>query len=203
MNLCIGIDPSINSTGVTCLFIDNGQIVKEFFYVITNGKLTKRQIKAAEDNVHRFRYLMYEKNEVGDADDNHELEEYKTLNMLNIVDELKRIVDEYIAQGYEISICIEGISYGSVKRTRSVFDLAGLNYLVRNAFIRNDNVIFTVATPGEIKKFASGSGNCKKEMMIELFRATHMDFDLPKLDDVADAYWMAIYAKKIMDEINK
>jgi hypothetical protein len=30
-----------------------------------------------------------------------------------------------------------------------------------------------------------------------------MDFDLPKLDDVADAYWMAIYAKKIMDEINK
>jgi Holliday junction resolvasome RuvABC endonuclease subunit len=95
----------------------------------------------------------------------------------------------------------EGISYGSSIRTKSIFDLAGLNYLLRNAFIQNKNVIFTIATPSEIKKFTTGSGNCKKEQMVELFKITHTDFELPKLDDISDAYWMAKYAYKIM--VNK
>ena len=34
--------------------------------------------------------------------------------------------------------------------------------------------------------------------MVELFKLTHSDFDLPKLDDISDAYWMAKYAYKLM-----
>ena len=35
--------------------------------------------------------------------------------------------------------------------------------------------------------------------MINLFKDIYSDFNLPKLDDIADSYWMATYIKNITD----
>jgi hypothetical protein len=36
--------------------------------------------------------------------------------------------------------------------------------------------------------------------MISLFKILYPDFDLPKLDDICDAYFMASYAKYLYDK---
>ena len=36
--------------------------------------------------------------------------------------------------------------------------------------------------------------------MISLFKSLKPDFDLPKLDDVADSFWMANYIKNLHEE---
>ena len=49
MNLCIGIDPSLNSSGLCELFVDDeGNIVKEMFFIIKADHLTKRELAAQE-----------------------------------------------------------------------------------------------------------------------------------------------------------
>jgi len=199
--VCIGIDPSMNSTGISLLFLDtNNEIIKEQFFIIKGDKLTKREAAAHEKYNTMFAYKWYHKYDLATADSNHISERWKTLNMIDLVTQIKAIVNEWTDQCEEIYIVQEGISYGSSIRTKSVFDLAGLNYLLRNEFILDERVNFTIATPSEIKKFTTGNGNCKKDQMVELFKITHPDFDLPKIDDVSDAYWMSMYAKKIMFE---
>ena len=47
----------------------------------------------------------------------------------------------------------------------------------------------------EIKKFATGNGNANKELLLECFKATYPDFAIPKMDDIADTYFIAKYAK--------
>ena len=39
----IGIDPSINSSGVTCLAYEDNKLVKQMFYIIKPDKLTKKE----------------------------------------------------------------------------------------------------------------------------------------------------------------
>jgi Holliday junction resolvasome RuvABC endonuclease subunit len=100
-----------------------------------------------------------------------------------------------------IYVCIEGISYGS-SQTRSVFDLAGLNYMIRSGLIKNCKGLtfnLTVGTPQEIKKFSTGKGNSAKDIIVQAFKAIYPDLVLPKIDDIADAYFMANYAKKIKE----
>ena len=91
---------------------------------------------------------------------------------------------------------MEGISYGSSIRTKSVFDLAGLNYLIRYKLIKVFNHSkFTIVPPSELKKFTTGRGNANKENIVELFKIIYPELNIPKLDDVADAYFMSNYAK--------
>jgi Holliday junction resolvasome RuvABC endonuclease subunit len=202
MNICIGVDPSMNSSGIAILTCDDDfKIIKEQFYIIKPDKLTKRETLAKETYKDLFDYILYDRLDPAQATNNHDAEFWKTLNMVSVVQKISDITAEYINGENNVYVLQEGISYGSSIRTKSIFDLAGLNYLLRNAFIQNKNVIFTIATPSEIKKFTTGSGNCKKEQMVELFKITHTDFELPKLDDISDAYWMAKYAYKIM--VNK
>ena len=202
MKICVGIDPSINSSGVSLLFFnDKNELQKELFFLVRGtDHLTKREKDAAEKYADCFEYISYGKYDISMAEDNHEAEYQKTLNMIAIVDHIWDVVSEYVHGDDLVYIVQEGVSYGSSIRTKSIFDLAGLNYLLRMKFIKSlcNNMNFTIATPSEIKKFTTGNGNCKKDQMIELFKALHPGFDLPKLDDIADSYWMANFAKKIM-----
>mgnify|MGYP002863224038 CR=1 FL=1 len=206
INIYVGVDPSINSSGVTCLAYEDDTLIREMFYIIKPDKLTKKEKEAEEKNLKRFMYVLYEKPEF-DKENNHEAEYYKTLIFKDILDNIKEIVSKFIYQvtdgnkiPYILYVCQEGISYGSAKRTKSVFDLAGLNFLLRMMIITqlkpNEYII---ATPSEIKKKTSGNGNCNKDVMIGLFKAMKPDFDLPKLDDIADSFWMANYIKYLAD----
>ena len=207
MQYYIGIDPSMNSTGICVQKFDGDTKLKEEFIILKpdikekpEEKWLNKKEKIAQDEIFNFEYIFYNKMDLTPYKDmNHFSEYWKSFNMISCTRQIKEIVKEFTKDNPEkIYIVIEGISYGSVQRTKSIFDLAGLNYLVREKFIEKENIIFTVATPSEIKKFASGNGNCKKEVMVDLFIGSHPNFTIiPKVDDISDAWFMSNYAKYI------
>ena len=207
MEIFVGIDPSLNSTGLCLQFYEDNKIVKDIFYIIKPNKLTKRE-QTAQDTLINFDYVLYNKIDLNMYKDNNLFYEYwKTVNMISIVKKIKECIYDNI-QGikqYKLYIVQEGISYGSSARTKSVFDLAGLNYMIRNEFIEKENISFFIAPPTHIKKFATGIGNCKKELIIELFKSVEPKLaeKLPKVDDIADAYYMSKFARQIYIDNNK
>lgn len=207
MEIFVGIDPSLNSTGLCLQFYEDNKMVKDIFYIIKPNKLTKRE-QTAQDTLINFDYVLYNKIDLNMYKDNNLFSEYwKTVNMISIVKKIKECIYDNI-QGikqYKLYIVQEGISYGSSARTKSVFDLAGLNYMIRNEFIEKENISFFIAPPTHIKKFATGIGNCKKELIIELFKSVEPKLaeKLPKVDDIADAYYMSKFARQIYIDNNK
>ena len=206
MEIYIGIDPSLNSTGLCLQFYEDNQFIKDMYYIVKPNKLTKKE-KAAQDKLLNFDYVLYEKIDLNLYKDNNLFSEYwKTVNMIRIVKTIKHCIYDNIQGRKNVKLYIvqEGISYGSSIRTKSIFDLAGLNYMIRNEFIEKENILFFIAPPTHIKKFATGIGNCKKEIIVELFKNTHKELAelLPKVDDIADAYYMSCYAKKLYIEYN-
>ena len=157
MNVFVGIDPSINSTGVCILETDdNNKQVNCKFYIIKGSKLTKKESKAEDDNIKMFQYVLYDKLDTSTKNikDYKTLEWNKTQNMINVCKCVKDIINKYVDYNgiLNLYICQEGISYGSTIKTKSIFDLAGLNYLLRNSFI-NSNICnyFVIATPSPIR----------------------------------------------------
>lgn len=201
----VGIDPSINSTGICVRKYDGDTFVKEDFVILTpERKLTKKE-QTANDSIDNFGYVFYSSMDLKVYDGmNHYGEYWKSWNMICCAKAIKEVIKEFTKDSPEkISIVIEGISYGSSIRTRSIFDLAGLNYLIREKFIEKENIVFTVATPSEIKKFATGNGNCNKEAIVMLFSDSHPQLAvIPKVDDISDAWFMSNYAKIILEKEN-
>lgn len=191
--LFFGIDPSINSTGITVIYADSKQFSTEFA-IVKGNKLTKKEQKAQEDNKDCFKYLLYEKKEMKDAVDEYQKQIWKAENLSNIAASIMDFVSEMIYK-YDCTntmFCMEGISYGSV-RSSAIMDLAGLNYLIRDRIVgfMNENLI--VCPPAEIKSFATGNGNANKDEMIAVFENANQHLSLPKVDDIADSYFMAVH----------
>ena len=197
MNVFIGIDPSINSTGMT-IRTDTGFCR---FFIIKGDKLTKKEKNAQSNNSEIFEYCLYQKENVKDTNNAHERELAKAHNLSTIADTIYNIIEELLQQFRKtstidsVTICMEGISYGSI-HSAAVMDLAGLNYLIRDR-LHHHTVVGTllVTPPAEVKRFYTGSGNANKQLMISTFKGSFTDFDLPKLDDIADSDSMAKYAR--------
>lgn len=204
MNVFIGIDPSINSTGMT-IRTDTGFCR---FFIIKGDKLTKKEKNAQSDNSEIFEYCLYQKENVKDTNNAHERELAKAHNLSTIADTIYNIIEELLQQFRKtstidsVTICMEGISYGSI-HSAAVMDLAGLNYLIRDR-LHHHTVIGTllVTPPAEIKKFFTGDGTAKKLVIINCFKQLYPNFNLPKMDDIADSYSMSKYAQKIYEENN-
>ena len=199
--LYVGIDPSINSTGITIARYENNVEVEIKFYIIKNGKLTKRE-SAANDSIDNFEYIIYNKIDLTQfKDDNHVFEYYKTKNMVEVVNTIyDLILNEVKKYTSVVNVVIEGISYGSSIRTKSVFDLAGLNYMIRYKLITSDiqHLNLSIATPSNIKKYATGKGNANKESIMTIFKYIFPEMqNIPKLDDIADSYFMAMFSRDI------
>lgn len=196
--LYVGIDPSINSTGITITRYENDVETEIKFYIIKNGKLTKRE-SAANDSIDNFEYIIYNKIDLTQfKDDNHVFEYYKTKNMVEVVNTIyDLILNEVKKYSAIVNVVIEGISYGSSIRTKSIFDLAGLNYMIRYKLITGDiqHLNLSIATPSNIKKYATGKGNANKESIMTIFKYIFPEMqNIPKLDDIADSYFMAYFA---------
>ena len=197
MNVFIGIDPSINSTGMT-IRTDTGFCR---FFIIKGDKLTKKEKNAQSNNSEIFEYCLYQKENVKDTNNAHERELAKAHNLSTIADTIYNIIEELLQQLRKtgtidsVTICMEGISYGSI-HSAAVMDLAGLNQLIRDR-LHHHTVVGTllVTPPAEVKRFYTGSGNANKQLMISTFKGSFPDFDLPKLDDIADSDSMAKYAR--------
>ena len=197
MNVFIGIDPSINSTGMT-IRTDTGFCR---FFIIKGDKLTKKEKNAQSTNFEIFEYCLYQKENVKDTNNAHERELAKAHNLSTIADTIYNIIEELLQQFRKtstvdsVTICMEGISYGSI-HSAAVMDLAGLNYLIRDR-LHHHTVVGTllVTPPAEVKRFYTGSGNANKQLMISTFKGSFPDFDLPKIDDICDSEAMAKYAR--------
>ena len=197
MNVFIGIDPSINSTGMT-IRTDTGFCR---FFIIKGDKLTKKEKNSQSDNSEIFEYCLYQKENVKDTNNAHERELAKAHNLSTIADTIYNIIEELLQKFRKtstidsVTICMEGISYGSI-HSAAVMDLAGLNYLIRDR-LHHHTVVGTllVTPPAEVKRFYTGSGNANKQLMISTFKGSFPDFDLPKIDDVCDSEGMAKYAR--------
>ena len=196
MDVFVGIDPSINSTGLTILKSFNNQLVDQKFFIIKPDKLTKKESKI---DITNFKYLLYPKVDISMfKGDNHNAEYYKTINMIKIAELIYNTIVDNTLQDDDITISMEGISYGSSIRTKSIFDLAGLNYLIRNLIIKNGHMKLLICPPQEIKKFASGKGNSLKDILINSFLILYPEYEIiPKLDDLVDSYYMAKYCYEI------
>ena len=199
--LYVGIDPSINSTGITIARYENNIEAEIKFYIIKNGKLTKRE-STANDSIDNFEYIIYNKIDLTQfKDDNHVFEYYKTKNMVEVVNTIyDLILNEVKKYSAIVNVVIEGISYGSSIRTKSVFDLAGLNYMIRYKLITGDiqHLNLSIATPSNIKKYATGKGNANKESIMTIFKYIFPEMqNIPKLDDIADSYFMAMFSRDI------
>lgn len=206
-NIYVGIDPSINSSGIYVRVESSiGELLEEKFYIIKGDKLSKKEDAAELKNLAVFSYVIYDKQNTTNGT-NIENERNKAINFISIVENIKKIIattDFRYGKMNKIYVCQEGISYGSRIRTKSIFDLAGLNFMIRSMVIEMGKgfkpVELIVGTPGEIKKFATGNGNANKDLILSCFKMIYPDLDLPKLDDIADAYFMSMFAKKVSIE---
>ena len=213
-NMFIGIDPSINSTGIVIRLCDESLREKWSKYYILKGdthEITKKTNKPksplskpeieAQNRYNNFNYVLYDKTPITTGAVSIENELAKTESFISLIDRLIKLVslEWQNAAAPRTYIVIEGISYGSTIKTSSVFDLAGLNYMIRSAMMKFSNNII-IAPPSHVKKFATGSGNANKELMISTFKSIHPELDIPKIDDVADAYFMSRLAQRYFEQ---
>ena len=69
-----------------------------------------------------------------------------------------------------------------------VLQMAALNYYIR-IFFRKNNINYKVITPGNLKKYVTGKGNSKKELiLLKTYKKWNIEFDD---NNLADAYGLA------------
>ena len=230
LDLFIGIDPSINSTGVAIIEYlstypnTTGNVKYNYnrksFYVIKD-KLTKKE-SSIIDNYKRndFIFIAYNKRKAPVNATSSDKEVTKTANLRSIIYSIKKTIKTYInninikcdINAIRCYVTIESNSYGSSGRTVSLIELAGLNYLIRNLIMdlteENEFILLTgkkvnisydlfIEPPTVIKKFATSRGDADKDLMLYCFslKNEYLYNNLKefKLDDIADAYFMALY----------
>ena len=189
-HVTMGIDPSINSTGICVSGVD-----KQFnIYYLIPSKITKKSLDWSQ-GVDWINIYEYDKLSVKDIDKYFTKESIKFNNLMVLVETLSQILDN-IQKDYIIDrVVMEGVSYGSVKGAALV-DLAFLNALIRMKLYQKQLTFYIVA-PTEVKKFAVGNGAAEKSVMIMSWKKLDKNIQtLPdwfKCDDLADAYFMSRY----------
>ena len=182
----IGIDPSLNSTGI-CVNKDG-----KCTYYIISSKCTK---KMQEFNSKVIKYIFYEKAGTNKKENEYYIiEENKAKNIYAICSAIKDI----IKKNKPDLVLIEGVSYGSLGSSALV-DLSGLNFAIRNILIDSD-VHFIVVSPSQNKKFATGNGSADKDLMVYswLNIEKHVkNIKEIKIDDLADAFFLSNYYKAL------
>lgn len=178
----IGIDPSINCTGV-CVSVGD----KNIYYMIPS-KVTKKMVAFCHQFIHINNYIKDDTN----GKEYEDKEVAKTNNIYNICNILQSIISQY----KDVEVIMEGVSYGSVG-SAALVDLSGLNFAIR-MMLRNMNVPFTIVSPTSVKKFAVANGQAEKDIMIDAWKRLDKnisDIKDIKIDDLADAYFLAHYEK--------
>lgn len=176
----MGIDPSINSTGI-CID-DNGKYV---YYIIT-GNLTKKMQLFKHDSVNITNYFK----ESEKYNNYIDKERQKTINIYRICSCIENLIKKYNPD----LIQMEGISYGSVG-SAALADLAGLNFAIRMV-VQKLNKPLAIVSPMSVKKFAVANGQAEKKIMVDAWKKIDpsiKDINNIKIDDLADAFFISQY----------
>ena len=180
--ITIGIDPSINCTGV-CVY-DSDKNTHKYYMIV--GKMTRKMESFQHDQVV---ILNYDKTETkkGEYQDNESNKSYNIYRICSFIDHILTVFKPDLVQ-------MEGVSYGSVG-SAALVDLAGLNFAIRMTLIQKD-VKFNVIAPTSVKKFAVGNGSAEKDVLIESWKKLDRNISTIsdiKVDDLADSYFIAHY----------
>lgn len=178
MCIIIGIDPSLNSTGI-CVN-KNG---KSYTYYNINAKPTKK-LQNFESNF--IKIIFIEKNSTKDLNYSDK-EISKSQNIYNICFNIKNILKKH----KPTKVIMEGLSYGS---NGALGDLGGLNYAIRMILIEL-GIPFEIVPPTTWKKQQIGNANAEKDIIIETWKKldkniSNIGKDI-KLDDLADSYFLS------------
>lgn len=178
----IGIDPSINSTGI-CVWDTRND--KHKYYIIPS-KMTKKMKGFKNQYVE---LLPYDK-KTPDINDYSIKESVKFDNIYYICNH----IDKILINPDMIEVYMEGVSYGSVG-SAALVDLAFLNSAIR-MLLKSKEIPFTIVSPTSLKKFACANGQAEKDVMIDAWKRMDKniaDIDDIKIDDLADSYFLAHY----------
>jgi crossover junction endodeoxyribonuclease RuvC len=107
------------------------------------------------------------------------------------IDDLNRLNDICSKIGRRLDcvelVVMEGLAFMATKTT-SLCQLSALNYFIRDR-INNRGIKFLIVPPTQLKKFITGKGNCKKELMLlETFKRYELSFTN---NNICDAYGLA------------
>ena len=190
----IGIDPSINSTGM-CV---SGAGFNNYY--LFPSKITKKSIEWSK-TVNWLSVNDYEKISTSDIEKYHEKEFTKFGNLAVLVATISTTLN-IIMEKYDIEyVTMEGVSYGSVKGAALV-DLSFLNAMLR-MMLHDKKIKFYIVAPTEVKKFAIGNGSAEKDIIIKSWKKLDKNAqtipDFFKCDDLADAYFMAHYNPELSE----
>lgn len=180
----IGIDPSINCTGV-CVWDEEHDI--HAYYMIPS-KMTKKMQSFEHNHV---KLIPYPK--VKPSINDYSVKEYvKFHNIYEVCTRITYILDLFQPN----EVLMEGVSYGSLG-SAALVDLCFLNSAIR-MILKQRGIRFTVVAPTELKKFACSNGGADKNVMIDAWKRLEpdmMDIKDIKVDDLADSYFLAHYKK--------
>lgn len=180
----IGIDPSINCTGVCVWDVESD--THQYFMI--PSKMTK---KMKEFNNTYVQLLPYDKYQT-DSSDYSTKEAIKFTNIYNVCMRIYDIIKYYVDKDYTIETYMEGVSYGSIG-SAALIDLSFLNASIR-MILKQIGVHFTIVSPTSLKKFACANGQAEKDIMIDAWKRLDKnikDITTIKVDDLADAYFLA------------
>lgn len=179
----MGIDPSIRSTGI-CV-IENEDIGVARYYLVTSS-VTKKFIKNARNLISIIQY-----EHVAPASPSaRDKELAKTHNVISAATLIRRIIETE----HPDVIVLEAVAFAA---NGTIDQLAGLNYIIRQDILETGCKL-VVVSPSVIKKNAIGNGAAGKEDMIRAWVVVQPQFAAlsnQKIDDLADAYFMACYSE--------
>ncbi len=113
-----------------------------------------------------------------------------------IIDNIKSIFA--LLKSNNIYINIEGLSFNS--KGCSIAELSALHYSIR-LYLYDNNIKYDITPPTILKKFCTGKGNCKKELiLLNVYKKFNEEFDD---NNLADAYTLARMCYEKYTEINK
>lgn len=96
-------------------------------------------------------------------------------------------------------VVIENLAFG-VRNATALTQLSALNYMVR-AMLAYKDIQFVLCAPTSLKKFVTGSGGAKKDvMMMETYKRWHVTI---LNDNECDAYGLAQIGLAILDGNSK
>lgn len=174
----IGIDQSLNSTGMTIQFSDKPNVM--FFQFVTS------KMK------HSSSVCFVEYGRVKEKTDDFTTNE---LNIVRSAHNLSKSIFHYLnfhcSKYDKWNVAIEGqvMSGFSKKQMFHLTDLVKLVSIVEYNLLKSSKVNLKIVPPTSVKKYFTGSGRAKKEHMLEEFQTRVPNFDFSgKVDDIADSF---------------
>jgi len=94
-------------------------------------------------------------------------------------------------------IYMEGIAFS--RKSQYAHQLGALHFMLR-VYMKVANLPYQIKTPQQLKKFVTGKGNCKKDLMLlKTFKRWGLEFEDDNLCDAYGLARMALYNYKSSD----